>query len=78
MNLSKGLRSVSDGRLGQIVMSPLGPMGWKLGEHERRELQVLTQRRKRFLTWVLGASQCMGTLLFRTGVSERHVSADMT
>ena len=23
----------------QIVMSPLGPMGWKLGERERRELQ---------------------------------------
>lgn len=23
----------------QIVMSPLGPMGWKIGEHERRELQ---------------------------------------
>jgi len=23
----------------QVVMSPLGPMGWKLGEHERRELQ---------------------------------------
>ena len=28
----------------QIVMSAIGPMGWKIGEHERRELQVCVCR----------------------------------